>query len=251
MHALLRAGNTEEMIKTTMPRIVLTRPQAAARRFAARLLAARPKADVVVSPILDISYRENVQLPEADLLVFTSVHGVEGHARLGGVKHPAFCVGETTASAVRALGYDVRAVAADSAVLETVLQEHPKKRLLHARGAYVAGKLAESNENLVEAIVYDQPARLLTQEAQEAFSGERAVVLPLFSPRSARELAKQIDASAPLYAVFMSPSVKEQFGNVPLVQSRIAQTASGDAMLEATVALFDAACALEGHGQGD
>ena len=239
------------MIKTTSPRIVLTRPKAAAERFAERLLAMRPDARVIVSPILAISYRASVQVPVADRLVFTSVHGVEGYARLNGDKLPAYCVGEKTAKAARAMGCEVVAVKQSSAELETILVEDSANCLLHVRGAHVAGQLAQQIENLVEVVVYDQPAQVLTKEAVEALSGESPVVLPLFSPRSAREVGKKIEPTVPLFAAFMSDSVKEQFAGVQLEQSRIVPTASGSAMLEATVALFDAACALEGRGKGD
>lgn len=239
------------MIKTTMPSIVLTRPKAAAERFGQKLREVRPEARVIVSPVLSISYRANVVLPAADQLVFTSVHGVEGYARLGGAKKPAYCVGERTAEAARILGCEILAIKQNSAELETVLSGASKLRILHLRGEHVAGQLAERVANLAEAVVYEQPVQAMTPEALKAFSGESAVVLPLFSPRTARELAKQIKPLAPLHAAFMSDSVKERFKSVALEQAAIAPVANAKAMFELTVALFDAACALEGRGQGD
>ena len=152
---------------------------------------------------------------------------------------------------VTRLTNDVQNMQQSSAELETILVEDSANCLLHVRGAHVAGQLAQQIENLVEVVVYDQPAQVLTKEAVEALSGESPVVLPLFSPRSAREVGKKIEPTVPLFAAFMSDSVKEQFAGVQLEQSRIVPTASGSAMLEATVALFDAACALEGRGKGD
>ena len=239
------------MNKTTAPCIVLTRPKAAAERFAKSLRAAQPKARVIISPVLEISYRKDVVLPQADRLVFTSVHGVEGYARLGGLALPAYCVGARTAETARVEGFTVLATAQNSDELVDMLRTREKSTLLHARGAFVAGDLSTNVKGLAEAVVYDQPVRMLTKEALQALSGETTVVLPLFSPRTAGELAKQNSLAAPLYAIFMSDSVKARFQGVDTEKSRVVDFASNEAMLEATLELFDAACALEGRALGD
>ncbi|MBU2980376.1 uroporphyrinogen-III synthase [Lentibacter algarum] len=233
------------MLKTTMPHIVLTRPQAASNRFAEALQAVRPDVSVIISPVLSITYLKNVPLPDAKALVLTSVHGLEGYLRQGGEPTLAYCVGKRTALKARERGFQIVAIEESLAKLEPVLRKIDATGLLHVHGKHVTGNLSNQIIGMQDVVVYDQPAQALTGEAQKALSGERAVVLPLFSPRSAREVARQIEPKAPVFAAFISDAAKMQFADVTLRGGLTAERPDGDAMCNATLTLLEAACALE------
>jgi len=237
------------MGKTSSPVILLTRPREGAERFAAALARRLGNVPIILSPVLEIEYLSPEAIPQASALVFTSAHGVEGYERAHGPAGRAYCVGERTAQTARKAGHEIIAVAPDGASLETVLPRDGEQ-LLHVRGRHVAAQLAASHDNIKELIVYDQLATPLSQEAKGALEGDQSVVLPLFSPRSASELARQISGNTPRFAAFISPAVRDAFGPVPLRESILAQTPDADAMLESTAALYDAASALERRSRG-
>ncbi|RFP90858.1 uroporphyrinogen-III synthase [Rhodobacteraceae bacterium 63075] len=237
------------MGKTSSPVILLTRPREAAERFAAALARRLGNVPIILSPVLEIEYLSPEAIPQASALVFTSSHGVEGYRRAHGPVGRAYCVGERTAETALKTGHQIINVTPDAARLETVLSG-VGERLLHVRGRHVAAQLADGHDNIDELIVYDQHTTPLTDEARSVLEGERSVVLPLFSPRSASELARQISGNTPRFAAFMSPAVRDAFGPVPLRESILAQTPDAEAMLESTAALYDAASALERRSRG-
>lgn len=56
-------------------------------------------------------------------------------------------------------------------------------------------------------VVYDQLSQPLSDAARQALAGMAPVILPLFSPRSARILSEQVtQARAPLWLVPISPA---------------------------------------------
>ncbi|PQO24371.1 uroporphyrinogen-III synthase [Rhodobacteraceae bacterium WD3A24] len=190
----------------TTAAVLLTRPKAQAEDFADQLRAALGPREVVIAPVIEIVPRPATALPAGiGGLIFTSVNGVAGFAAMGGRRGlPAWCVGEATARAARAAGCDAIAAGGDAeALLQLLVQSRPEGPLVHVRGAHAAGRLTE---RLVAAgidaralVAYDQNSRALDSAAHALLAREAPVLLPLFSPRSARLVAAEV-AQTPLRA---------------------------------------------------
>jgi len=126
------------------PFLLLTRPERESRRFLAELAAER--AEPLVSPLLDIVTTG----PLPDLagvrgLIFTSANGVRAYAALAGPPlSPCFVVGEATARAARDVGLVPVVAQGDAESLLALILDHaPEGPLLHLRGTFARGALAE------------------------------------------------------------------------------------------------------------
>lgn len=185
------------MSSAKRPILLLTRPAADSRRFAALL----PDWRAVISPILRIAAvdHDGAALHRAAGLVFTSAHAVAaagpGRGRL------AICVGRRTAQVARAAGFDVRTGDGCAESLLPLIAAAPVP-LVHPHGRHLARTLPVPG-----MVVYDQQAQPLNAAARGTLVGRAPVVLPLFSPRSARLVADAVTgARAPLWPVAISPA---------------------------------------------
>lgn len=211
------------------PRLLLTRPEADSRRFAAML----PEFEAVISPILRIEpvTHDRARLRQAPGLVFTSANAVPlagpGQGRL------ALCVGGRTAAVARSAGFDVREGNGFAEGLLPLI-DAAEIPLIHPHGRHLARKLPVEG-----VVVYDQQARPLNQPARNFLQGFDSVFLPLFSPRSAQLLSHELlGACAPVWAVAISaPAIGAM--KAPLAGQIIAVSPSAEAMAKATRALRD------------
>lgn len=215
------------MSSASRPVLLLTRPEADSRRFAAML----PGWRAVISPILRIVPVDHdaALLRQAPGLVFTSAHAVQaagpGRGRL------ALCVGGRTARAAREAGFDVRQGDGVAEGLLPLIAGAPVP-LIHPHGRHRAGRLPVRG-----VIVYDQQARALSTEARALLRGSLPVVLPVFSPRSARLVAEAAaGASAPLWPVAISPAALAGW-NGPMAGCAMAETPDMAAMAAAVQSL--------------
>lgn len=151
-------------------------------------------------------------------MIFTSETGVEA-AVAGGWSLPrtAYCVGDRTAQAAQAAGFAARSAGGDATALVALLTgERPPGRLLHLRGAEargdVAATLTAAGIPTDEAVVYDQKEQPLTDAARALLCGDAPVIVPLFSPRSARLFVAAGDWRAPLWIAALSPTVADEIG---------------------------------------
>ncbi|MDQ1901133.1 uroporphyrinogen-III synthase [Paracoccus sp. WLY502] len=164
------------MSSPARPVLLLTRPLQDSRRFAAML----PDWDAVISPLLEIKAvdHDSAPLHAAPGLVFTSAHAVAsagpGRGRL------ALCVGGHTAQMAREAGFDVREGNGFAEGLFPLIKAADVP-LIHPHGRHLAKRLPVPG-----VIVYDQQALPLSDRARALLAGDAPVVLPLFSPRSAR-----------------------------------------------------------------
>ena len=235
-----------------MPAILLTRPKEGATRFAQALRADLGDVHIVSSPVLRIvATAAQPDLSDDPILIFTSRNGVE-HCGLK-VKQGLFClcVGEATARAARQAGFTARAAGGDvAALLKRIEAERPRRPLLHLRGAHSTGDLVQNLRRLGltarDCVVYDQQMQPLSQEARKLLSGEAAVIVPLFSPRSARALAAQHVGRAPLDIVAISDAVARSAAGMPYRHITVAPAPDMAAMVTATCERFGAAQLLEG-----
>ena len=236
--------------------LLLTRPRPQAERFA-QAFAERfgPAIRIVISPLLRIEPQQGALPPLSDYsgLVFSSRNGVQSLAGMSDDRRlPAYCVGARTAEAARAIGLRAEFCGADAdALVARLAQAAPGGRLLHLRGAHARGGIAErlsaSGQPCDEAVIYDQIPQKLSPEALDLLTGEGLVLLPLFSPRSARLAAQATaGATAPLALASMSRAVTEAWAGPLPVLLRQAAHPDAAAMLDALGALIAAARHLEG-----
>lgn len=200
----------------TRPVILLTRPEASSRRMAG-LWAALFDGQVgfCISPLMDIRF--DPRLPDLSgikTLIFTSTNGVAAYVEANGPRSlPCYTVGDATARAAREAGMQTISAGgnADSLVAR-ILEDQATGPMLHLRGAHARGEIAERLSGqgcpVSQAIVYSQHALPLTAQAQSLLAGEKPVILPLFSPRTATLMgAGPFDA--PIYVITISEAVAD------------------------------------------
>jgi uroporphyrinogen-III synthase len=229
------------------PTLLLTRPADAAARFADDFRA-RFGADwpVVVAPLNERVPTGN--LPPLDTvrtLIFTSEAGVAAFAALSSRRDFAvWCVGGRTAETAAAAGFQPETGPGDGAGLVRHLTAHsPPGPCLHLRGRHaavdMAGALNSAGIETESAIIYDQRALPLTDEARALLAGREPVLLPLFSPRSARLAAAALaDVKAPLAVAALSPAVAAAAAAIPARATAVAATPDAGGMLDALAGLL-------------
>ena len=220
------------------PIILLTRPRPQAEAFRRRL---GNGAEVLISPVLEIVSLPLVADPASYAgLIFTSQNAVRAaasQAALAGMR--AWAVGRRTAAAARAEG--LRVTSADGTADDLVAllaRARPAGRLLFLRGEHSRGQVAERlNSAGIETdseVIYRQEERPLSARALAALQGARPVILPLFSPRSARLLSHQAQgAGAPLHLVAMSPAVLAAWEGPAPASARTVERPEAEAMARA------------------
>lgn len=211
------------------PILLLTRPGDDSERTAARI-----GADVIVAPILQIVPvdHDGAALARAQGLVFTSAHAVASAGP--GRGRPAICVGERTGEVARDAGFAVIQGAGTADSLAPLIAASPVP-LVHPHGRHLAQRLAVPG-----VVVYDQRPQPLTARARAALMGARPVVVPVYSPRSARLLAGMAaGARAPLWLVAISDAAAAAW-TAPAARRAVADQPSGRAMDAAIRAMLAA-----------
>lgn len=202
-------------------RLLLTRPAPDSRRIAAML----PAIETEISPILRITpvAHDGARLRAARGLVFTSVHAVD--AAGPGRGRFAICVGGRTGQVARAAGFAVREGQGTADSLLPLIAAAPVP-LIHPHGRHLARKLPVEG-----MVVYDQIGQPLSARAQQWLAEGRPVLVPLFSPRSARLISAQLrGAAAPLWPVAISPAAMAQW-SAPFAGHAVARAPSAEAMV--------------------
>jgi len=236
------------------PIVLITRPAAQAAEAAAALRAARPGLRVVTAPLMEIVARPLAVAPEGYAgLIFTSVNGVAAFAAASGLRdRPVWCVGDATAAAARETGFAAPVTAGPAggdaeSLLRLLLGARPDGPLLHLRGAHARGDLAPrltaAGLPCDATVIYDQTEIPVGPEGRDVLTGRTPVVLPLYSPRSARLAARAIlhvSATAPLHPVAISPAAAEAWAATRTEVPRICTRPDGAAMLQAVLATCDA-----------
>lgn len=223
------------------PTLLLTRPAPQSRRFAAAFAARHPQMPVLVAPLMRI---EALPLPQdlagVDGVILTSENAVAALAPQTPLRPPAWCVGARTEAAARAAGFPAAGMAENAAALADLLKAGARgARLLHARGRHVAsdfpGALASAGIAVTEAVVYEQGACPLTEEARALLSRPGAVLVPLFSPRSALLLAEAAGprAARRLHIAAISPAAARAAEPLAPLGLELASRPEAGAMLDA------------------
>lgn len=228
--------------------VLLTRPRAESEGFAAALTARfGDRLRPAISPLIAPRYL-TPEIPAGNhvAVVFTSAHGVEGARRLG-VELPrvAWCVGRKTAAAATAAGFLARSAdgAADDLV-QMIMSDPPDGRILYLRGVDTTGNILEklrySCVTADVAIVYAQEPQPLSAEAIRLLQSRGTVLVPLFSPRTARLFREALpsDHGAQLHIAAMSVSVSEALSDLRHARLAIARHPDAEGMIDAVESLL-------------
>lgn len=217
-----------------MATLLITRPEALSSRLVDALAARGVQAPTVISPVIEIRPRD-VTLPEGAELVLTSQNAVPV---LPAGRWRAWCVGDRTAEAAAAAGLQAVSAGGDAEALLRLLLKARPGPLIHVRGAHAAGeiveRLREAGLAAEEVVAYDQVPLRLSAEAAALLAGRGAVVMPLYSPRSAGLVAAHPGPwRADVRAVAISPAAARAFGRPAHIT--IAGAPNGEAMEGAIV----------------
>lgn len=231
------------------PILLMTRPEPQARAFAESLGVA---VDMVISPLIAIAPVGPLPDPGRFAgLILTSANAARVYRQIGGPTGlAAWCVGTKTAEAAREAGLDAEALGGDAAALaESLIARNVPGPLLHLRGFHsrgaVADRLIDAGIETHEAVIYDQPAQALTPEARAALDGDRPIVVPLFSPRTAEIFALYGPFDGSVHVVAMSPAVAEAVTGLTLAGLDIAASPTGADMAGTVLRLLSRLAALE------
>ncbi len=238
-----------------MPRaILITRPEAAARRFAARIHARLgDDVPVMISPLMQIEHVPALPpLTDIRSLLFTSRTGVEAFAAQSRRRDfICYCVGEATAAAASDAGLTAIPCTGNvEDLISRVVAEAEPGPCLHIRGQYATGDLSQrlsaAGIPTRQAILYRQARLPLTTHARSLLQGEDPVFLPLFSPRTARLLMSDVQFSAPLTVVALSPNVAAELSGFDVGRLFVAERPDAEAMLDKIAVAWATAKPLEG-----
>ncbi|MDE0850875.1 uroporphyrinogen-III synthase [Yoonia sp.] len=226
--------------------VLITRPKAQSEAFAAALeVAYEGPVRTVISPLLEIvPLAVSGSYQNVDHVIFTSVHGVAAAARLGLQKGiAAWCVGTQTANAAADMGFAVHnADGANRELVAMIVAAAPKGRMIHVRGKYVAGAIVEhlrSSGIVCDVVVaYEQMACPATSAARSLLRGQNSVIVPLFSPRTAKLFAEIADFNAPLHLITMSEAVDVSNEDAPIASRKIATNNRRAGMITETLSQY-------------
>ena len=226
--------------------LIITRSKAQSESFAGELAArwAGP-LNIIISPLLEI-VPLTPTIGAVDELILTSANGVEAAQRLNMPKgHRAWCVGDKTGELAKAAGFVPHVGPGDAdGLVDMIIAIKPEGRLVHLRGKHARGavtsRLRAAGVDCQDFITYDQQPQTLNKDARRALDGQKPVVFPLFSPRTATILREQGPFCAPVHVIALSASVADAFGQEAAQQVRVADRPDMPAMLTATIDVLHA-----------
>jgi uroporphyrinogen-III synthase len=224
------------------PCLLLTRPLDSAQEFAQAARHAGWKGPIVIAPLMAIvpqPLRGDV-LSGVGTIILTSQHALPALAHAPR-DLPLWCVGPRTVQAARDAGFhNIHQGAGNGASLLADLRAAPPAMpILHLHGAHlaldIAARLRDAGLRAESRVVYRQDAVPLGAQGRACLAKAGDVVIPVFSPRSARLLGQEIaqipDLGADLHLIALSPAVAQALANVPHVTLRTAEQPDGGALL--------------------
>ncbi len=234
----------------------MTRPLESAKHFVAQLPAeARDLIMPIYSPLIGIEPSVGgLDFGDARGLIFTSTNGVRIAAGLTDQRDtPCYCVGKATTQAALNAGWQAECAGENSdALIRTLHQMQPAAPLLHIRGRHtrgaVAARLTALGCTTTDLVIYDQPLLALSDKAQQALASDAPILVPLFSPRTARHFANIVTIRAPLFLAGLSDAVAEPVKALNYNQLCVAAQPDIKSMTRCIVALLNDAKRVEGAG---
>ncbi len=240
-----QSGNTLAMTQQSRPNLLLTRPFAQSQRFSGEVAARFGALEVVISPLLVPRFLPVTPPSGMDGVIFTSETGVAA-ALAAGMRaqgEPAYCVGARTAAAAQMAGFDARDAQGNwQDVAALIIREGGQKSLVFLCAREAAERLETvltvAGHNIARVEVYAQDIQPLNAQAQALLTGARPVILPLFSPRSARVFCAQAQPPAPIYLLGLSAAVMDAF-TLPFARKAVAHRPNSAALLDAFAEVLD------------
>jgi uroporphyrinogen-III synthase len=227
--------------------VLITRPEPQASRFAAELTAACPRTRPILAPLMQVEFLP-VSLPHGPFaaLVLTSETAAEAAGRLQkqalSLPKLAFCVGDRTARAARRQGFEaVSAEGAAEDLVALIVSRPDQGCLLWLRGqdytCDLGAALAKAGRRLLARPAYRQNALPLAPDALAVLGRPGPVILPLFSPRSARLVAAVLPphSAAEIWPVAISPRALSALPPALQPRGSVAEAPDGPAMIRAIV----------------
>ena len=235
------------------PTILITRPEPASHEFADQLRARLGCAVcIVLSPVMRIAPVGDLpDLIPVRTLIFTSRNGVAAYADKTDRRDIyCYCVGDATADKAISLGMTaISASGSADDLVARLLADGIKDPCLHIRGEHVTGdltgQLRAAGVQADEVVLYRQVRQPLTPEAQKLLNGDDPVILPLFSPRTAR-IVFTSTISAPILGVALSENVANDVPEAFAGSFVVADRPDAPAMVAAIAGLMASAKSLEG-----
>lgn len=220
--------------------VLLTRPMLQSQRFARSLLPlSREDLTLAIAPLTRPEALD-VALPEGRFaaLILTSETGAQMAMRWRNLLPDlAFCVGDRTAAAARAAGFDAISARGDARDLLALLRASPDLgRYLYLHGqdrAADVGEMLKGERDVTSLAVYAQRAQPLSEQALGLLRQPITLVLPIFSPRNARLLVKNLpsDIQADLWPLVISENARNALPARLAERALVAERPDGDAML--------------------
>jgi len=217
--------------------LLLTRPRAASEAFLTAFKEAiGTNISPLVSPLIEIVPTGDMpNLTDVQGVIFTSEQGIIYGGPAGDI--PAFCVGPSTTEAALKAGWTAQQTGNTAESLANdLIQMRPKGPLLHIGGLHrrgsIAQKLSDAGLKTIDISVYDQQLLPLSKDALSALERETVVVVPLFSPRTARQFAQQAGRCTQVHIVAISSQVLLEVAGVDAKTCSVARTPDRNGMME-------------------
>ncbi|MCY4305376.1 MAG: uroporphyrinogen-III synthase [Aestuariivita sp.] len=220
------------------PVLLMTRPVEVAIEFIETLPQEHlTQVKVIFSPLMEIKFRTvSVNRHNLQGVIFTSRNGVKAIGASSNLsKVPAYCVGKKTTELAQKNGWKSTFLGLNAEeFIPNLIKKKPSTPLIHFRGQFTRGKIAEhlTNQGLAttEQIIYDQIVCSLTTDAQDALISGTPIITPLFSPRTAMQFAKECTASSTLTIAALSIAVADALGQKTNYNVHIAPTPNAKSM---------------------
>lgn len=223
--------------------LLLTRPEGGNERFCLNIEHLLGQCEILDNPLQKIEFLETlIEVKEESILIFTSINGLRASEKYNLRNKKCFVVGENTRKIATSAGYEVLASSSDQEnLLKLIKLKNPTESMVHIRGKHTAGNLCDSLKNndfsCFEITGYNQqPLKIKKQIFHKVKSG-RPVILPIFSPRSAKLLLNELDLTG-FHVAAMSEAVSKELGSVDLADLVISEKPDLISMQEATLAIL-------------
>ncbi|MEP6065980.1 MAG: uroporphyrinogen-III synthase [Paracoccaceae bacterium] len=219
--------------------LVLTRPLAKSQAFWDDLPAhLRDAFRLVLAPLITIEpCNVDFALPKDATVIFSSTHGVsfapDGEGR------SAFCVGPATTKAALANNWQAKMMGSTANSLVVALSDIalPDAPLVHLSGRHTRGNIAQrltaKGTPVRHVVIYEQRGQHLSNEAKSTITGNEPVFIPLFSPRTARQLAIEIDTAPSATIIALSRNVAAEVTDLGVAVQFVADEPNAKAMVTA------------------
>jgi uroporphyrinogen-III synthase len=229
------------MSDNAAPLMILTRPAAQSARFAQQCRDRfGDRIEIVTAPLLRIEpIIKEIDLTHIAALAFTSENGVRVFADISKTRSIlSFCVGARTAEVAQ--GYGLDAFSADGTVADLIemIGQRATGPILHLRGVHVRGDLVATliakGLTARELAIYDQIPMQLPAQILQQMSGDRPILLPIFSPRTAQLLGDALAGTqtGQIHLPCLSAAVRDALPAHLQASASVSVRPTADAMLE-------------------